>query len=133
MKPGLKYTSTVVLAGSMIALSLLSTHRSTAAPPEPVSKPAGGAQQGEVHQIALPTLPPDLPPGAGRDVVTTACTFCHSNRYITMQPAFSRAVWTAEVEKMRKTFGAPVAEQQVPVIVDYLMSIRGAATPTTKP
>jgi hypothetical protein len=50
---------------------------------------------------------------------------CHSTRYITMQPAFPRAVWVAEVDKMRKTFGAPVTEEQAKTIVDYLVAIRG--------
>ena len=39
------------------------------------------------------------------------------------QPQLSRAAWEAEVEKMRKTFKAPVEEKDVAGIVDYLASL----------
>ena len=42
-----------------------------------------------------------------------------------MQPRFSPEVWTAEVQKMRKVFGAPVGDDQVEEIVNYLVSVRG--------
>src|SRR5438132_1182733 len=66
-----------------------------------------------VRTITLPSPPPDLPEGPGRQAVIGRCVVCHSPRYITMQPLFSRTVWTTEVDKMRKTFGAPVADEQV--------------------
>ena len=75
--------------------------------------------------IELPQVEAKLPDGPGRDAVTTACVLCHSTRYITMQPAFPRETWAASVEKMRKVFGAPITNEQVPAIVDYLVSIRG--------
>ena len=78
-----------------------------------------------VHTITLPSLPPDLPDGPGKQAVLDRCVVCHSPRYITMQPPFSRTVWTNEVDKMRKTFGAPVADEQVEDIVNYLVSVRG--------
>jgi hypothetical protein len=43
-----------------------------------------------------------------------------------MQPGFSKEAWTASVDKMRKTFGAPITNEQVPVIVDYLVAVRGS-------
>jgi hypothetical protein len=83
------------------------------------------ADTGGVRTITLPVMQPDLPDAPGRDAVTAACVICHSTRYITMQPRFSKTVWTAEVDKMRKTFGAPITDQQAAVIVDYLVAIRG--------
>jgi len=83
--------------------------------------------------ITLPQIAPDLPPGAGREAVNGACIVCHSTRYITMQPRFSRKAWTDEVEKMRKTYGAPIPDAQVPEIVNYLVSIRGTREPATRP
>ena len=53
---------------------------------------------------------------------------CHSAEYITTQPrglANPRAFWTAEVTKMQKVYGAPVADADVPVIVDYLVQAYG--------
>ena len=75
--------------------------------------------------IELPQVQPDLPDAPGKAAVESGCVICHSTRYITMQPAFGRDVWVAEVDKMRKTFGAPVTEEQAKTIVDYLVAIRG--------
>jgi mono/diheme cytochrome c family protein len=81
---------------------------------------------GGVHEIKLPAMPVELPPGAGRETVTVTCVICHTTRYITMQPRFSRAAWTAEVDKMHKTFGAPLTDAQAAEVVNYLVAIRGA-------
>src|SRR5258708_5647647 len=77
------------------------------------SRGAGdGAKAGGVNGISLPAMQVELPAGRGRDTVSATCVICHSMRYITMQPPFSRAAWTAEVDKMRKTFGAPLTDAQ---------------------
>lgn len=94
--------------------------------------PAAESPDG-VRSINLAQQPIDLPDAPGKQVVVANCILCHSTNYITMQPAFPRKVWEAEVEKMRKTFGAPVPEQAVPQIVDYLMAIRGEGSPATRP
>ena len=86
-----------------------------------------------VRSISLPQQPIDLPDAPGKNLVVANCILCHSTAYITMQPAFPRKVWEANVEKMRKTFGAPVPEQSVPQIVDYLVAIRGDGQPATRP
>jgi cytochrome c5 len=78
-----------------------------------------------VKSITLPQVEPNLPDAPGRDAVNAGCVVCHSTRYITMQPAFPREVWVAEVDKMRKTFGAPITDEQAKPIVEYLVAIRG--------
>jgi len=88
-------------------------------------RPAPAEQAGGAHTITLPAMQPDLPPGPNRDTVAGTCAICHSTRYTTMQPAFTRAVWTAEVDKMRKTYGAPLTDAQAAQAVDYLVAIRG--------
>jgi len=105
-------------AAAVVALGLMGASGPRAAV-------AADAQPGGVHAITLPTMQPDLPDGPGKDLVMANCILCHSTRYITMQPAFSKDFWTTEVNKMRKTFGAPVAEEKVEDIVNYLVSIRG--------
>ena len=45
---------------------------------------------------------------------------CHSLDYITMQPPFPRAQWTATVNKMIKVMGAPIKPEAVDPIVAYL-------------
>lgn len=86
----------------------------------------------DVHSITLPSVVIDLPPGPGRDVTQAACSLCHSSLYILNQPSFPRKKWADEVEKMRKTYGAPIGDPQVPQIVEYLVSIRGMDEPAGK-
>jgi len=79
-----------------------------------------------VHTIILPAIAsPDFPDGPNKDLYVGNCIVCHSLRYVTMQPPFSRKTWTAEVEKMKKVYGATIDDAKMPQIVDYLMSIRG--------
>jgi mono/diheme cytochrome c family protein len=79
-----------------------------------------------VHTITLPPIAsPEMPEGPQKDLFTANCILCHTPRYVTMQPAFPRKTWQAEVEKMKKVYGAPIADDQMPHIVDYLVSIRG--------
>src|SRR5216684_3946779 len=80
-----------------------------------------------VHTIVMPHDEPVFPPGPGRDEFVTACVVCHSPRYITMQPRFSRTTWLEEVNKMKDTFGAHISDEQVLRITDYLVSINGKA------
>lgn len=77
------------------------------------------------------TLPDDttvLPDGPGVQLVTTACTACHSPAQITTQPRLTRAQWQATVEKMQHVFKAPVEDKDVPAIVDYLVTTNEALT-----
>ncbi len=80
-----------------------------------------------VHTIVMPHDEPSFPPGAGRDEFVTACVVCHSPRYITMQPRFSRATWQSEVKKMKDTYGAHISDDQVVKITNYLVFINGIA------
>jgi hypothetical protein len=43
---------------------------------------------------------------------------------VLLQPPLSKQAWTDEVTKMRKVYGAPVAEADVPAIVDYLAALK---------
>src|SRR5882762_6874607 len=78
-----------------------------------------------VHTIVLPHDEPVFPPGPGREVFVTACVVCHSPRYITMQPPFSRTAWKGEVNKMKDVYGAHISDEQMSTITDYLVSING--------
>jgi len=78
-----------------------------------------------VHTIVMPHDEPVFPPGPGRDEFVTACVVCHSPRYITMQPRFSRATWLSEVKKMQDTYGAHISDGQALKIADYLFFING--------
>ena len=58
---------------------------------------------------------------ADTPLVMTRCAVCHSVDYIQMNaPFLKRAGWEAEVKKMIKVYGAPVADDDAARIVDYL-------------
>ena len=80
-----------------------------------------------LHSVDV-TFPDDarsLPNGPGVDIVQNNCTGCHSPGMILNQPAMPQAAWAAEVAKMRNVYKAPVAEKDVPAIVDYLTAAKG--------
>ncbi|BBA32078.1 sulfite:cytochrome c oxidoreductase subunit B [Methylocaldum marinum] len=65
--------------------------------------------------------PNELEPGAGRDSVMANCVMCHSVDYIAMHASFmKRADWRKTVDKMVSVMGAPIDQDDIPVIVDYL-------------
>jgi mono/diheme cytochrome c family protein len=69
----------------------------------------------------LPEETAVLKPGAGLDAAQSNCVACHSADYIAMQPPKrGKAFWDAEVAKMIKTYGAPIAEADAKTIADYL-------------
>ena len=80
-----------------------------------------------VHTVVMPHDEPVFPPGPARDEFVTACVVCHSPRYITMQPRFSRSTWLSEVNKMKDVYGAHISDEQALKITDYLFSINGKA------
>jgi mono/diheme cytochrome c family protein len=64
--------------------------------------------------------------GPGRELVQTRCAACHSLDYIQQNSPFpDRKLWEAEVNKMINAYGAPVAKEDVPGIVDYLARYYG--------
>ena len=77
------------------------------------------------------TSPPEtakLAPGPNLEIAQAHCGICHSVDYISTQPrnfANPRAVWTAEVAKMRKAYGAPMSDEDAAKIVDYLVAAYG--------
>jgi hypothetical protein len=68
-------------------------------------------------------LPPDtaeLKPGPGVETAGV-CTRCHSADYISTQPSGKgKPFWQAEVQKMVKVYGAPIAQDDAAVIANYL-------------
>jgi LSD1 subclass zinc finger protein len=110
----MRYALVIALAG-ILSLTLFTGAA-------PTTKPAE-----DVHAITLPQFDADLPPGPNRNVVMIRCAVCHTTHYILNQPAFSQKVWTAEVAKMRTSYGAPMSDDEAAKIVDYLVAAHGAA------
>lgn len=69
-----------------------------------------------------PLYPATLTSGDGQQEVASYCNTCHSPRYITMQPPLPADVWTAEVNKMIKSYGASIPEDATQKIIQYLQS-----------
>jgi sulfite dehydrogenase len=66
--------------------------------------------------------PSDLP---GYQLAQQNCMICHSAQYVQTQPPLPRSYWQATVKKMQKPFGAPLKDEDVPAIVDYLTKVYG--------
>jgi mono/diheme cytochrome c family protein len=72
------------------------------------------------------TLPDEtaaFKPGPNMEVAQANCGGCHSADYLSTQPQgekFKQDFWQAEVTKMINVFGAPIAPEDAPKIVDYL-------------
>ena len=76
--------------------------------------------------IAAPAIADEpvikLKEGAGRELVEKNCVACHSLDYIPMNsPLLDRKGWEGSVTKMIKAMGAPIAADEVPGILDYLV------------
>ena len=84
--------------------------------------PAELSPDSNYHVSAYPVPPADLTPGEGLQDVQIYCNTCHSPRYITMQPPLPAATWEAEVNKMNKTFGAAIPEDNSQKIILYLQT-----------
>jgi hypothetical protein len=104
-----------IRAGLLAAWGVLAACSSrSSSPPSPT-----------LHTLRLPAENVPLPDLPGRAKVASACAVCHSPRYVLEQPPLPRKTWEAEVDKMRKTYGAPVPDEDVAAIVDYLVAVRG--------
>ena len=63
----------------------------------------------------------------GYRLVQQNCMTCHSAQYVQSQPPSStRTYWEATVKKMKKPFGAPLKDEDMPAMVDYLVKTYGA-------
>ena len=89
------------------------------------SPSAGPPPPATLHTLRLPSEDVPLPDLPGRAETLSACAVCHTPRYVLEQPPLPRKTWEAEVDKMRRTYGAPVRDEDVPAIVGYLVAVRG--------
>jgi hypothetical protein len=81
------------------------------------------------------TLPPDAvqltpSPLPGYAKAQANCTMCHSAEYMAYQPPnAARPYWNAMVHRMKAVFKAPIADEDMPAIVDYLAATYGNGAP----
>lgn len=79
----------------------------------------------EVKKIDLPPEEAKFKEGKGSELAQAYCATCHSVEYIATQPLMPRKFWEAAVLKMRDKFGAPLPEEAVQPLVDYLAESYG--------
>lgn len=58
--------------------------------------------------------------GAGADPVNNNCLTCHSAEMVMVQPKLSKANWEGIVKKMINVYKAPVPDEDVGPIIEYL-------------
>ena len=96
-----------------------------------VAVPAPGAHADDKFQLKSVNV--DLPFGdrmfpdrAGSDSANNNCLACHSAGMVLTQHNLSKATWAGVVDKLIHAYKAPVAETDVPAIVDYLTETKGS-------
>ncbi len=82
--------------------------------------------KGSVKEMSITPETTNFPEHEGRSEFMSYCAICHSLRYITTQPDFSKKIWEEEVHKMVAKYSAPIDSATCNKIVDYLMVIKGA-------
>jgi len=105
---------------AVVLAALLGAGVATAGPIAPPKGPVSISLPGDAGMA--------FKPGPGLAAAQASCLTCHSSAYVSTQPVLSRAQWTAEVVKMRTAYGAPITDDQVPAIVDYLTTQYGKTT-----
>src|SRR5271169_762045 len=116
----------IAAIGLMVLVSANAQQPSAGSP-----KPSAKAAANPVHSIVLPQYPPEIAAGPNVDVYRKDCLICHSARYVSMQPRFSKTVWQSEVKKMVDVYGAPIPDADQALIVEYLVAVKGAEAPAT--
>ena len=93
-----------------------------------------GAAWSTSKSIALPPDTAQLKPSTlpGYQKAQANCVACHSAEYMLYQPASApRGYWEAMVKRMQSVFKAPIADADMPAIVDYLVKTYGAEQPSS--
>src|SRR6267142_5195325 len=89
---------------------------------------SAGPESIELPPETAKLKPSDLP---GYRVALQKCGICHSADYINLQPPLmTTAQWTGEVVKMHYTYGAPLTDDDIASIGQYLGAKYGGQGPT---
>jgi mono/diheme cytochrome c family protein len=98
----------IISVSTVLALGMLSQ-----ALPKTIQLPPDGVQ---LKSSSLP----------GYAKAQAQCVACHSAEYMVYQPpSAARPYWDAMVKRMKTVFNAPIADADMPDIVDYLAKTYG--------
>jgi mono/diheme cytochrome c family protein len=103
------------------AVAWWSSARADSAP----GKTGVASRQWAIVTVELPANDAPFPPGIGADIATSQCLICHSAGMVLTQPPLKKDEWRAEILKMRTAYGAPIRDDQVDALSEYLKNING--------
>jgi hypothetical protein len=83
------------------------------------------SRQWAIVKVELPANDASFPPGVGADIARSQCLICHSAGMVLTQPPLKKDEWRAEIMKMRSAYGAPIPDDQVEGLSEYLKNING--------
>lgn len=92
----------------------------------PAGKQGVASLQWPIVRVELPAGDETFPPGVGAIIATSQCLICHSAGMVLQQPPLTKDEWRAEIAKMRSAYGAPIPEDQIDALSEYLKNITGA-------
>ncbi|HEX4367484.1 MAG TPA: sulfite--cytochrome C oxidoreductase subunit B [Rhodopila sp.] len=118
------FAATVALAGFAIGAAATDT----TARAQPAAATAAGITLHSVS-VEFPASDRLFQGGPAAEAINNNCLTCHSAGMVLNQPNLTQASWQAEVDKMRSQYKAPVDEHDVPAIVAWLASHKGAKSP----
>jgi len=91
----------------------------------PSGKKDPASRQWAIVRVELPGSDESFPRGVGADVAASQCLICHSAGMVLRQPPLTKDEWRAEIMKMRSAYGAPIPDDQVDGLSEYLQRISG--------
>jgi hypothetical protein len=83
------------------------------------------SRQWAIVKVELPANDAPFPPDIGADIASSQCLICHSAGMVLTQPPLKKDEWRAEIMKMRSAYGAPIPDDQVDSLSEYLKNISG--------
>jgi len=83
--------------------------------------------QAKTIELPADTIQWRASPLPGYQLALQKCTTCHSAHYAEYQPPNTGVgYWNAQVLRMKNVFKAPITDEEVPVLVEYLNQTYGA-------
>lgn len=115
----------VLFSVGMLSLACGVAWWSSASADTATGKKERASRQWAIVRVELPANDENFPPGIGADIATGQCLICHSAGMVLTQPPLKKDEWRAEIMKMRSVYGAPLPDDQVDGLTEYLMNING--------
>ena len=77
------------------------------------------------ENVEVPYISYEIKMGKGFEAVQANCLMCHSFGYVLNQGPQSRVFWAKKIDKMITHFKAPMSDDDVKIITNYLYTYYG--------